>query len=149
MTHSDHSLRSDSPNRDRVGQPTAATPYPDDAALANIEGAARKFIAEAGAIVLAGYTRGVPVEYKDKRRSDPVTEIDRAVESYLTGAVGERFPEQAVLGEEGQDPTGEHEYEWIVDPVDGTHNFGRPALWSRSGCCIGGGPSSGCCSSRR
>jgi myo-inositol-1(or 4)-monophosphatase len=63
------------------------------------------------------------VEYKGGNKADPVTEVDRAVEAYLTGAVAAHFPGHAVLGEEGQDPGGAHEYEWIVDPVDGTLNF--------------------------
>ena len=34
-----------------------------------------------------------------------------------------RFPDHAVLGEEGHDPEGTHDFEWIVDPIDGTINF--------------------------
>jgi myo-inositol-1(or 4)-monophosphatase len=52
-----------------------------------------------------------------------VTEADKAVEAHLTAAVGARFPDHRVLGEEGQDPIDEAEYEWIVDPIDGTINF--------------------------
>lgn len=52
-----------------------------------------------------------------------MTEADKAVEAYLAEAVGQRFPAHAVLGEEGHDPEGEFEFEWIVDPIDGTINF--------------------------
>lgn len=97
--------------------------FPDDATLDAIDAAAREFIAEAGRIVLERYKGPLQVEYKDKAQHNPVTEVDRAVEAYLTGAVMARFPDHAVLGEEGQDPQGEAEFEWIVDPVDGTINF--------------------------
>ncbi len=100
----------------------AAAAYPDDQTLVALEAAAREWIAAAGEIVLE--KRGnLKVEYKDARQADPVTEVDRAVETYLTGEVAARFLGHAVLGEEGQDPKGTHEYEWIIDPVDGTLNY--------------------------
>lgn len=52
-----------------------------------------------------------------------MTEADKAVEAYLAGAVAARFPDHRVLGEEGEDPADEAEFEWIVDPIDGTLNF--------------------------
>lgn len=102
---------------------TIDVPFPDDTALAAIEQAAREFIAEAGRIVLDKYGSPVDIGWKGKGQQDPVTEVDRAVEKYLTEAVAARFPEHAVLGEEGQEVEGETEFEWIVDPVDGTLNF--------------------------
>ena len=78
---------------------------------------------EAGRLVTQRLGRPIEVDYKDKKRADPVTEVDRAVEAYLTAAVAARFPDHAVLGEEGQDPEGDPEFQWIVDPVDGTVNF--------------------------
>ena len=91
--------------------------------MAAIERAACEFIREAGKIVLASHAGPLEIEYKDKARRDPVTEVDKAVEAYLTGAVAARFPEHQVLGEEGQDPAEGAEFEWIVDPIDGTINF--------------------------
>ncbi len=79
-------------------------------------------IAEAGKIVLERHA-ALQVEFKGGNKSDPVTEIDRAVEAYVKGAVAARFPEHAVLGEEGTDPEGRNDFEWIVDPVDGTLNY--------------------------
>src|SRR4051812_43111403 len=34
-----------------------------------------------------------------------------------------RFPDHSILSEEGDDFSEEHDYVWICDPVDGTHNF--------------------------
>ncbi len=112
------------PQEQETDQATAATAsFPDDAALRAVEAAAREFIGEASRIVLERYGGLLEIDYKGGGKSDPVTEVDRAVEAYLTGAVAARFPDHAVLGEEGQDPQGEPEWEWIVDPVDGTLNF--------------------------
>ena len=99
-----------------------ATPFPDDATLRSVEEGARELIAEAGKLVMERQAH-FSVEYKGGNKQDPVTEVDRAVEAYLTAADAERFSEHAVLGEEGQDPQGAHDWEWIVDPVDGTLNF--------------------------
>ena len=105
------------------GEAAATEPFPDDATLSAVEAAAREFIGEAGRIVLERWGGPLAIDYKGQGKSDPVTEVDRAVEADLTAAVAARFPDHAVLGEEGQEPQGEPEWEWIVDPVDGTINF--------------------------
>lgn len=93
------------------------------AELAFAEAAAR----EAGETALARF-RG---KLGARRKADGtwVTEADEAVERALRTAIGERFPEHNVHGEEeglrradggpavGGAPT------WIVDPIDGTHNY--------------------------
>lgn len=107
-----------------IADPAATTSdWPDDATLLAVEEAACALIREASRIVLDRYDQPLRVDYKGENKADPVTDIDRAVEAYLTQAVRARFPEHAVLGEEGQDPEGGHAWEWIVDPVDGTLNF--------------------------
>lgn len=73
--------------------------------------------------MLERFSGPLEIEYKNKAKTDPVTEVDKAVEAYLAEAVSKRFPDHAVLGEEGHDPDGAHDYEWIVDPIDGTINF--------------------------
>ncbi len=111
------------PHADSWDDGAADGDYPDGAVLAEIEAAAREFIAGAAKIVLERFGGPLEIEYKNKARTDPVTEADKAVEAYLVEAVGQRFPTHAVLGEEGHDPEGEFEFEWIVDPIDGTINF--------------------------
>lgn len=111
------------PHPDSWDAGTTDEPFPNGAILVAIEAAAREFIAEAAKIVLARFGGPLAIEYKDKARTDPVTEADKAVEAYLAEAVGQRFPAHAVLGEEGHEPDREHEFEWIVDPIDGTINF--------------------------
>lgn len=55
---------------------------------------------------------------------DLVTSTDHACEELIVEQVLRRYPGHAVLAEE----SGEHgppdaEYRWLVDPLDGTHNF--------------------------
>jgi myo-inositol-1(or 4)-monophosphatase len=56
-----------------------------------------------------------------------VTDADLAIQEHLATAIARDFPDDAVVGEEGQAPDGRSEalYSWVIDPVDGTNNFGR------------------------
>jgi myo-inositol-1(or 4)-monophosphatase len=57
-----------------------------------------------------------------KRHNDFVTEVDQAAEAAIIEVLRKAYPGHAILAEEsGAD--GASEYEWIVDPLDGTTNF--------------------------
>jgi fructose-1,6-bisphosphatase/inositol monophosphatase family enzyme len=60
---------------------------------------------------------------KMKGVHDVVTEMDGAVERYITRADREALSEDAVLGEEEGGATGDRL--WIIDPIDGTANYAR------------------------
>lgn len=57
--------------------------------------------------------------------SDLVTEVDKACEAYIIEKINGHYPTHSVLGEE----TGEHQkdsdWEWVVDPLDGTNNYSQ------------------------
>ena len=59
-----------------------------------------------------------------KPDDSPVTDADRRVEEMVRARVSASRPSHAVLGEE-QGLTGDSEWRWIVDPIDGTKNFAR------------------------
>ena len=65
--------------------------------------------------------RNWAVEFKADK--SPVTEIDRDVERRLRELIVDRFPDDAILGEEGDDRSGTTGYRWILDPIDGTRPF--------------------------
>ncbi len=54
--------------------------------------------------------------------TDLVSEADFAAESAIRRVLGERRPDDAILGEEGG-ATGHGELRWVIDPLDGTVNF--------------------------
>ena len=60
---------------------------------------------------------------------DFVTEVDRAAESAIIEILQTAYPDHAILAEEsGAQPgasssPGDAEYQWIIDPLDGTTNF--------------------------
>jgi myo-inositol-1(or 4)-monophosphatase len=70
--------------------------------------------------------------------TDPVSEADQAAERAIRAILAARAPDDAVMGEEGEDTSGTSGRRWIVDPLDGTVNYlyGLP-LWSVSVACEG------------
>ncbi len=65
-----------------------------------------------------------------KGPKDYVTEVDRAVEEAIIEVLAEAYPDHGFIGEEGgvrpplEGKEGEEpEYQWVIDPLDGTTNF--------------------------
>jgi myo-inositol-1(or 4)-monophosphatase len=60
---------------------------------------------------------------------DLVTETDQEVEKLLMDGIREKFPSHQFIGEEessdGKKPQLTEAPTWIIDPVDGTMNFGN------------------------
>ena len=59
---------------------------------------------------------------KRKSQSDYVSEVDRAAEDAIIEILLEAYPEHEILAEESG-ARGSSEYQWIIDPLDGTTNF--------------------------
>jgi myo-inositol-1(or 4)-monophosphatase len=59
-----------------------------------------------------------------KQQADFVTEVDKLAENAILEIIGEAYPEHAILAEEsGSSGRTDAEYQWIIDPLDGTTNF--------------------------
>jgi myo-inositol-1(or 4)-monophosphatase len=83
--------------------------------------AARFAAKEAGRILMEGFGRRPRVYYKG--RIDLVTDIDRQSEAAIVAFLSRRFPDYAIVAEEGEGQEGKREACWIVDPLDGTTNY--------------------------
>jgi myo-inositol-1(or 4)-monophosphatase len=57
-----------------------------------------------------------------KRQNDYVTEVDHAAEPAIIEALKKAYTGHAILAQESG-AAGESEYQWIIDPLDGTTNF--------------------------
>lgn len=80
--------------------------------------------ARAGAgAALAHWRRSPAITIKADR--SPVTEADRDAEAAIEGVIRARFPDHAILGEEGGERGGPSRFRWVVDPLDGTKGFIR------------------------
>jgi len=62
------------------------------------------------------------IKVSAKRDKDFVTEVDKAAEEAIIGVLKEAYPQHAILAEESG-ASGDSEYVWIIDPLDGTTNF--------------------------
>lgn len=78
----------------------------------------------AGAMVRRAFTATDRPAYSLKGRQDYLTETDGAAEQFVRAQLEQRFPGDAVLGEEGGGAVQGARL-WIVDPIDGTANFAR------------------------
>lgn len=58
-----------------------------------------------------------------KSDESPVTIADKETEGFLRRELLKRFPDHGIYGEEFGRETGNSDYEWIIDPIDGTRSF--------------------------
>jgi len=70
-----------------------------------------------------GWFQSQSLEVERKGDGSPVTQADREVEDFLRGALAERWPEDAVVGEERPAQPGSSGRTWFIDPIDGTKSF--------------------------
>jgi myo-inositol-1(or 4)-monophosphatase len=82
----------------------------------------QQIVIEAGRLSLDYRARLSSVQVSKKSPKNLVTEADVAIERFLVGQIQRRFPDHAILGEEGGTHDG-REYRWIIDPIDGTNSF--------------------------
>lgn len=55
--------------------------------------------------------------------SDIVTVADKLAEAAVIGFIHEHYPHHSILAEESGEEERDNEYEWVIDPVDGTTNY--------------------------
>ncbi len=80
--------------------------------------------AQAGAEIIGPYFRDASLEVRRKGENDFVTQADKESEAAILAVIRERFPDHRILAEEGSGAgQGHGDYEWLIDPLDGTTNF--------------------------
>lgn len=75
----------------------------------------------AGQLIKSNF--GSELTVNEMQRHDIKLELDVRSQKLITEMILERFPDHAILGEEGGDVGGNGDIEWIVDPIDGTVNY--------------------------
>lgn len=76
---------------------------------------------QAAAVLLEGYGKVHHVQQKGV--IDLVTEFDRRSEDVILSFIQKEFPDHAILAEESGSNQTISEYQWVIDPLDGTTNF--------------------------
>ncbi|MHB1950788.1 MAG: inositol monophosphatase family protein [Acidiferrobacteraceae bacterium] len=77
---------------------------------------------QAGRLLLRYAGQLDQVQVESKGRNDFVTAADRDAEYVIIKTLRAAYPDHAILAEESG-LHGGNEYEWVIDPLDGTTNF--------------------------
>ncbi len=109
----DHSLHADLPGLLSAGERAEFGPFITTLAEA------------AQLITLKHFDTAISVEEKPDHPSgyDPVTIADRGAERTIRALIGERFPDHGIRGEEYGIKPGQSEFNWVLDPIDGTRAY--------------------------
>lgn len=77
---------------------------------------------KAGEVLRQGFGTHFKIDNKEGI-NNLVTEYDNRCEELIISMIRESYPDHAILAEESGKSIEEHEYRWIIDPLDGTVNF--------------------------
>ncbi len=76
----------------------------------------------AGSIIVRGARDIDRLTIEAKGHNDFVSEVDRAAEEAIIDIIRKAYPDHGFMAEESGD-SGSSDYQWIIDPLDGTTNF--------------------------
>jgi myo-inositol-1(or 4)-monophosphatase len=76
---------------------------------------------ESGSIIKGYFRNNVPIE--TKADMTPVTLADKKAEEKMREMIMKHFPEHGIIGEEFGKHNENAEYQWVLDPIDGTKSF--------------------------
>jgi myo-inositol-1(or 4)-monophosphatase len=79
-------------------------------------------MAETSSKVIKHYWQN-QITIENKTDGSPVTVADREAEQVMRQMITETFPEHGIIGEEFGQYQPDAEYQWVLDPIDGTVNF--------------------------
>lgn len=78
---------------------------------------------KAGKLIIHQTQRLDQLTIESKELNDFVSEVDRAAEAEIIGALKRAYPDHGFQGEESDPINPDADYQWIIDPLDGTTNF--------------------------
>src|SRR6056297_3496811 len=85
---------------------------------------ALKAAKKAGQYILKNFHQ---VKKKDIKTKDNfaglATKIDKTAEKIIKKIIIEKYPDHNILGEESGQSHKNSDYTWVIDPLDGTHNY--------------------------
>ena len=79
--------------------------------------------AQAAGDVLRPAFRSDSLEISMKEKHDFVTSADTQAERVILEILGSSFPDHRIMAEESGAGGGDSEFQWVIDPLDGTTNF--------------------------
>lgn len=79
----------------------------------------------ARAVVVKHFRSDLAVDHKDSAspRGQPVTVADRDAEAAIRALIEARYPDHGIVGEELGSRHPDADWQWLIDPIDGTRAF--------------------------
>ncbi len=78
----------------------------------------------AGTVISRAFEQLDKIEIEIKSSNDFVTNVDRNAEQAIIDTIKKSYPKHSIISEECGEIKGEdNDYQWIIDPLDGTTNF--------------------------
>ena len=77
----------------------------------------------AGDIIVRNMDRIDRLKIVTKQNNDFVSKVDLMAEQAIIDTLKQAFPEHGILAEESGQQDREAEFQWIIDPLDGTTNY--------------------------
>lgn len=103
------------------------------------------YLADEAGKIIRPYFRApldTALDIESKADDSPVTIADKAVEEHLRAIITQRRPNDGIIGEEFGVKDSKNQYDWVLDPIDGTKSFiaGRPSFGTLIALCENGVP---------
>lgn len=76
---------------------------------------------KAGEAIRKNFRSETNIRHKTDR--ELVSDVDLSSEELITSIIHESFPDHSILSEESGEKLEDSQFEWVIDPLDGTHNF--------------------------
>ncbi len=92
-----------------------------DSVLSEFATFSRQLADVSGQVIRRYYRSGYEVELKEDET--PVTVADRMAEEVMRQAIEKAYPSHGILGEEHGHHQPDAEFQWVLDPIDGTKSF--------------------------
>ncbi|MDN3653872.1 inositol-1-monophosphatase [Thalassotalea ponticola] len=78
----------------------------------------------AGNVIARSFEQSDKIEVEAKGLNDLVTNVDKQAEQIIIDTILKSYPEHSIVSEERGVIAGSNaDYQWIIDPLDGTTNF--------------------------
>jgi len=77
----------------------------------------------AGNVIVRAFENPEDVKSVAKGRNDFVSELDQRSEAIIIDTIRKAYPHHAIVAEESGGVNSDSDYEWVIDPLDGTTNF--------------------------
>ena len=90
--------------------------------MKNIYSFTEEIIEKASKLILKNYKKIKDISYKNVK-SNLVTNVDKEVEALIIKEIISKYPNHSIIAEESKAQKKDPNYQWFIDPIDGTTNF--------------------------